>query len=82
MSAAALAASIRSAERSARSVTEEHLEAINDREDQLHTFNLIMIDEALEAADAVDKKVSAGDDPGPLAGVPVAMPQKGAAMPQ
>ncbi|MEE2769335.1 MAG: Asp-tRNA(Asn)/Glu-tRNA(Gln) amidotransferase subunit GatA [Actinomycetota bacterium] len=73
MTAAALAASIRSAERSARSVAEEHLEAINDREDELHAFNLIMIDEALEAADAVDNRVAAGDDPGPLAGVPVAI---------
>jgi len=32
-----------------------------------------MIDEALEAADAVDNRVAAGDDPGPLAGVPVAI---------
>lgn len=73
MSAVELAASIRSAERSARSVTEEHLETINECEDQLHAFNLIMIDEALEAADAVDNRVAAGDDPGPLAGVPVAI---------
>ena len=73
MSAATIAASIRSAERSARSVTEECLETINDREDELHAFNLIMIDEAFEVADAVDNKVAAGDDPGPLAGVPVAI---------
>ena len=30
-------------------------------------------DEALAAADAVDAKVAAGEDPGPLAGVPVAL---------
>ena len=30
-----------------------------------------MPDEALAAADAVDRKLAAGEDPGPLAGVPV-----------
>ena len=64
---------MRAGERSARSVVEEHLAAIDAREDELHAFNLVMRDEALAAADAVDAKVAAGEDPGPLAGVPVAL---------
>ena len=64
---------MRAGERSARSVVEEHLAAIDAREAELHAFNLVMRDEALAAADAVDATVAAGEDPGPLAGVPVAL---------
>ena len=72
MSAVDLAASVRTGERSARSVVEEYLEAIDAAEDRIHAFNLVMADEALEAADALDHRGAAGEDPGPLAGVPVA----------
>ena len=40
---------------------------------ELHAFNLVMRDDALAAADAIDARVAAGEDPGPLAGVPVAL---------
>ena len=73
MTAIEIAAAVRAGERSARSVVEEHLAAIDAREAELHAFNLVMRDEALAAADAVDAKVAAGEDPGPLAGVPVAL---------
>ena len=73
MSAAAIASSVRSGDRSARSVVEEHLDRINVRERELHVFNLVLADEALAAADAVDAAVSRGEDPGPLAGVPIAL---------
>ncbi len=43
------------------------------REPELHAFNLVMADDALAAADAVDAVVGRGEDPGPLAGVPVAL---------
>ena len=39
----------------------------------MHAFNLVLADEARAAADAVDAAVAAGDDPGPLAGVPIAL---------
>ena len=42
-------------------------------EESLHCFNLVMADEAARAAEAVDAAVAAGRDPGPLAGVPVAL---------
>ena len=73
MSAAAIAAAVRAGERSARSVVEEHLAAIDARDEALHAFNLVMRDDALAAADAVDARVAAGQDPGPLAGVTVAL---------
>jgi aspartyl-tRNA(Asn)/glutamyl-tRNA(Gln) amidotransferase subunit A len=73
VSAVDIAAAVRTGERSARSVVEEHLAAIDAREAELHAFNLVTPDEALAAADAVDAKVAAGEDPGPLAGVPIAL---------
>jgi aspartyl-tRNA(Asn)/glutamyl-tRNA(Gln) amidotransferase subunit A len=72
-SAVGIAAAVRAGERSARSVVEEHLARIEAREGELHAFNLVLADEARAAADEVDRKVAAGEDPGPLAGVPVAL---------
>ena len=73
MSARGLAAAVRSGERSARSVVDEHLETIRSGEPEIHAFNLVLAGEALAAADEVDRRVAAGEDPGPLAGVPVAL---------
>ena len=73
MSALSLAASVRSGERSARGIVEEHLAAIADGEGEIHAFNLVTTDAALERADRVDAVVAQGGDPGPLAGVPVAL---------
>jgi aspartyl-tRNA(Asn)/glutamyl-tRNA(Gln) amidotransferase subunit A len=72
VSALEIASQVRSGERSARSVTEEHLAVIAERDGEIRAFNLVMADQALAAADAVDALVTAGTDPGPLAGVPVA----------
>src|SRR5256885_17251456 len=72
MSAVEIAAAVRGGERSARNVVEEHLAAIEAREPEIHAFNYVLADEARLAADAVDASVARGDDPGPLAGVPVA----------
>ncbi|MET0325743.1 MAG: Asp-tRNA(Asn)/Glu-tRNA(Gln) amidotransferase subunit GatA [Ilumatobacteraceae bacterium] len=73
MSARDIADGVRSGERSARAVLDEHLAAIDAREPEIHAFNLVLADEARAAADAVDAAVAAGTDPGPLAGVPVAL---------
>jgi aspartyl-tRNA(Asn)/glutamyl-tRNA(Gln) amidotransferase subunit A len=72
-SALDIATQVRAGERSARSVVEEHLRAIDEREADIHAFNLVLRDEALAAADAIDAAVARGEDPGPLAGVPVAL---------
>ena len=68
-----IAAAVRAGERSAREVVDEHLAAIEARDDEIHAFNLVMADQARAAADTIDRRVASGDDPGPLAGVPVAL---------
>ena len=73
MTAVEIATDVRAGRRSARSVVEAHLEAIAAREPDLHAFNLVLHAEARAAADEVDRRVAAGEDPGPLAGVPVAL---------
>ncbi len=68
-----MAASVRSGERSAIEVLEAALAVIEAGEPDVHAFNLVTSDEARDAARAVDARVAAGDDPGPLAGVPIAV---------
>ncbi|HEX6418197.1 MAG TPA: Asp-tRNA(Asn)/Glu-tRNA(Gln) amidotransferase subunit GatA [Acidimicrobiales bacterium] len=68
-----IAAAVRSGTRSAVDVVEEHLTAIAARDGEIHAFNLVTADQARQAALALDRRVAAGDDPGPLAGVPVAL---------
>ncbi|HEY8523756.1 MAG TPA: Asp-tRNA(Asn)/Glu-tRNA(Gln) amidotransferase subunit GatA [Acidimicrobiales bacterium] len=72
-SALEIARAVRAGERRAADVVEEHLAAIEAREPEIHAFNLVLADEARQAALAIDRRVEAGEDPGPLAGVPVAL---------
>ena len=71
--AAAIAAAVRSGERSASDVLEEHLARIDEREAELHAFNLVTAEAARASAAEIDRRVAAGVDPGPLAGVPLAL---------
>ncbi|MEO1062294.1 MAG: Asp-tRNA(Asn)/Glu-tRNA(Gln) amidotransferase subunit GatA [Actinomycetota bacterium] len=71
--AAEISAAVRSGERSARDVVQEHLDRITERDPDIHAFLEVTADQALAAADAVDATVADGGDPGPLAGVPVAL---------
>jgi aspartyl-tRNA(Asn)/glutamyl-tRNA(Gln) amidotransferase subunit A len=73
MSARSTAAAVRAGERSARSIVEEHLAVIDSHEGEIHAFNLVLADEALTRADDLDRRIADGEDPGPLAGVPVAL---------
>jgi aspartyl-tRNA(Asn)/glutamyl-tRNA(Gln) amidotransferase subunit A len=70
--ATAIAGAVRRGELSAVGVVEESLDAIAASTD-LGAFNTVTADEALARAAAVDRVVAAGGDPGPLAGVPVAL---------
>jgi aspartyl-tRNA(Asn)/glutamyl-tRNA(Gln) amidotransferase subunit A len=68
-----IAAAVRRGEVTAREVAAAALARIAEREDEIHAFNLVTAALALDAADAVDRAVAEGRDPGPLAGVPVAL---------
>ncbi|MFV0316642.1 MAG: Asp-tRNA(Asn)/Glu-tRNA(Gln) amidotransferase subunit GatA [Microthrixaceae bacterium] len=68
-----IASSVRAGETSAVDVLEEHLARIEEREADIHAFNLVQADDARAAARAIDERVERGEDPGPLAGVPVAL---------
>jgi len=68
-----IAAQVRSGERRAVEVLDEHLARIDANDATIHAFNEVVADEARERATAVDAAVAAGEDPGPLAGVPVAL---------
>src|SRR5207249_9983440 len=71
--ATAIAEGVRAGTMTARKVLEDHLAAIDATEADIHAFNHVMATEARAAADAVDHRVAIGEDPGPLAGVPLAL---------
>ena len=71
--AAEVAAAVRSGERSARSFIEESLTQIGRDEAILHCFNEVTAEQALARAEEIDAAVAKGEDPGPLAGVPIAL---------
>ncbi|MDB5413301.1 MAG: atzE [Rubritepida sp.] len=73
MSAVALAAEIRAGRRRAADVVEERLADIAARDGQFNAFTEVTAARARTEAAAVDAKVAAGQDPGPMAGVPVAV---------
>ena len=58
---------------SASDILERHLAAIAERDGEVHAFNLVLVDEARARAAEIDDMVSVGRDPGPLAGVPIAL---------
>ena len=71
--ARSIAAAVRAGERSALEVLDEHLERVALRESDVHAFNHLIEAAARERAAALDRVVADGGDPGPLAGVPVAL---------
>ncbi|MCS4504458.1 amidase [Arhodomonas aquaeolei] len=64
---------LRNGETTARAVAEAYLERIQALDPILNAFVSIAPDEALEAADALDRLLRSGTDLGPLMGVPVAV---------
>ncbi|MDQ3737711.1 MAG: Asp-tRNA(Asn)/Glu-tRNA(Gln) amidotransferase subunit GatA [Actinomycetota bacterium] len=68
-----IAEGVRDGSRPATAVLDEYLGAIDAREPELHAFNLVLADEARHRAADIDALVANGADPGPLAGVPVAL---------
>jgi aspartyl-tRNA(Asn)/glutamyl-tRNA(Gln) amidotransferase subunit A len=66
-----VAARVRARDLSAVDVTRAALDRIAAVEPAVGAFLTVSGDEALAAARAVDQRLAAGEDPGPLAGVPV-----------
>ena len=70
---AQLARDIREGKVTASAVLEEHLKRVDDREGEIHAFNLVTTEQARATAAEVDEAVKAGKPLGPLAGVPIAL---------
>src|SRR5262252_3751658 len=73
LTAAEIAAAIRDGEVLAAEVTDAHLARIAEVDPRIHAFLHVAADQARAAASAVDRRRAAGGDPGPLAGVPLAL---------
>ncbi len=71
MSLSDLAGQVRAGTLGAREVVAHALERIDALDGQVHAFVSLDADGALEAARRIDEAVAAGEDPGPLAGVPI-----------
>jgi aspartyl-tRNA(Asn)/glutamyl-tRNA(Gln) amidotransferase subunit A len=71
--ALALAEQVRTGAVSASAVVERHLAAIDETDGAVHAFLTVLHEDARRQAAAIDGRIAAGDDPGPLAGVPVAL---------
>ena len=69
-----LAAAVRAGDERAADVVEQHLAAIDAGDGEIHAFNLVMADEARRRGRRRRRRRwRPGEDPGPLAGVPVAL---------
>lgn len=68
-----IAAAVAAGDRSAVDVVEQHLARVTDNEAEIHAFNEVLRDEAIASAQSIDQRVAAGEDVGPLAGVPIAL---------
>ena len=73
LSAVELAADIAAGQVSSVEATRAYLDAISARDGEIQAFNEVFAEGALEQAAAVDERIAAGDNPGPLAGVPIAL---------
>ncbi|SNT06480.1 aspartyl-tRNA(Asn)/glutamyl-tRNA(Gln) amidotransferase subunit A [Asanoa hainanensis] len=73
MTAAELAGTIAKGDASAEEVTRAHLDRITAVDGKVHAFLHVDADGAIDAARKVDAKRAAGQELGPLAGVPIAV---------
>jgi len=73
LTAQAIADGVRAGTTTAVEVVERHLAEIDRREGEIHAFNTVLADAARARAAELDAQVERGADPGPLAGVPVAL---------
>src|SRR5579871_5187611 len=72
-SAGEIARAVRSKEASAVEILRAHLERIGAVDGKLRCFLRVDENGAMEQARAVDRAIADGNDPGPLAGVPIGL---------
>src|SRR6266849_4905965 len=72
-SATDLAAAVRDGHISAARITRDTLDAMERHDRTYNCFTSVTSERALREADSVDRALSSGEDPGPLAGVPFAV---------
>ena len=68
-----IARDIASGATTAVEVLDQHIARINEREHDIHAFNLVTSEQARATAQQVDADIKAGKKLGPLAGVPIAL---------
>jgi len=73
MTVVGLADQVRAGTVSAREVVEHALDQISQHNADINAFVAVDASRARAAADVVDRKVADGVDPGPLAGIPLAV---------
>jgi len=66
-----IAEAVRAGKQSARSVLEQSLSAIEEKNPALNAFIMLDREAAHKEADDIDSRVARGEDPGKLAGVPI-----------
>ena len=71
MTAASLSEKLRSRECSAVEITRSVLEQIGKTEERIGSFVTVCEEQALAKAEEVDRKIAAGEELSPLAGIPV-----------
>jgi amidase len=71
LSAVELARRIRARDLSAAEVVRAHLEAIDRHNPQINAICTLAAEQAIDAAQRIDLALARGDEPGPLAGLPV-----------
>jgi aspartyl-tRNA(Asn)/glutamyl-tRNA(Gln) amidotransferase subunit A len=68
-----IARGVREGSASASAVIERYLAAIDRFDEEIHAFVVVVHEAARDEAAQIDARVAAGEDPGPLAGVPVGL---------
>jgi aspartyl-tRNA(Asn)/glutamyl-tRNA(Gln) amidotransferase subunit A len=68
-----IAEAVRAGRVTALSVLEEHIARIEQANLRINAFAFLDFETAIETARTIDRRVAAGENPGPLAGVPLAV---------
>jgi amidase len=71
LTATEISASVREGRLTAATVVDAHLARIEEVNPQVNAVTVVLAEKAREAAAALDARIAAGRDPGPLAGVPI-----------